>query len=99
MDIMTVQSDLVATRRLEGLGKISLKVVTDGRGGGVEVACDPVGVPPGKWVITTRGTAARYAAGDASVLTDLTICGIIDNWETDQHQPLVSKKEGDSPNG
>ena len=79
MDIMSVQSDLVATRRLEGLGGISLKVVTDGQGG-IEVACDPVGVPPGKWVITTRGTSARYATGSSSVLTDLTICGIIDNW-------------------
>lgn len=93
MDIMSVQSDLVATRRLEGLGGISLKVVTDGHGG-IEVACDPVGVPPGKWVITTRGTAARYAAGSSSVLTDLTICGIIDNWKAHQHEPLVSKNKG-----
>lgn len=98
MDIMTVQSDLVATRRLEELGGISLKVVTDGRGG-IEVACDPVGVPPGKWVITTRGTAARYAAGSSSVLTDLTICGIIDNWKADQRPSLVSNTKGDSPNG
>lgn len=83
MDIMTVHSDLVATRRLEGLGGTSLKVVTDGRGG-IEVACDPVGVPPGKQVIATRGTAARYAAGSGSMIADLTICGIIDNWEMDQ---------------
>jgi ethanolamine utilization protein EutN len=81
MDIMIVRSDLVATRRLEGLGGISLKVLTDERGG-VEVACDPVGVPPGRWVIATRGTAARYAAGSSKALSDLTICGIIDNWET-----------------
>jgi ethanolamine utilization protein EutN len=89
VDIMTVRSELVATRRLEGLGGISLKVVTDERGA-VEVACDPVGVPPGKWVIATRGTAARYAAGSGRVLSDLTICGIIDNWNTHQQQVLES---------
>jgi len=84
MDVLNVRSDLVATRRLEGLGGISLKVVADEQGG-IEVACDPVGVPPGKWVIATRGTAARYATGDSAMLTDLTICGIIDHWKSDQH--------------
>lgn len=98
MDVMSVVSDLVATRRLEGLRGISLKVVTDGKGG-IEVACDPVGVPPGKWVITTRGTAARYATGNRSALTDLTICGIIDNWERSERDALASNKEGVTLNG
>lgn len=80
MEIMRVQSDLVATRRVDGLKKISLRVLTDGQGR-LNVACDPVGVPPGKWVFTVSGSAARYAAGDYQVLTDLTIAGIIDRWE------------------
>jgi ethanolamine utilization protein EutN len=29
------------------------------------------------------GSAARYAAGNFEVLTDLTIGGIIDQWEAD----------------
>jgi len=31
-------------------------------------------------VFLTTGTAARFAAGDYDVLTDLTICGVIDQW-------------------
>ena len=51
--------------------------------GNLSVACDPVGVPPGKWVFTVSGSAARYAAGDFKVHTDLTIAGIIDHWDTE----------------
>lgn len=80
MEIMKVTSELVATRRSPGLKNLSLRVLTDARGA-LSVACDPVGVPPGKWVFTVSGSAARYAAGDAQVLTDLTIAGIIDRWE------------------
>jgi carboxysome peptide B len=79
MEIMRVETDLVATRRIDGLKKMSLRVLTDAKGNR-SVACDPVGVPPGKWVFTVGGSAARYAAGDFKVLTDLTIAGIIDNW-------------------
>ncbi len=79
MEIMRVESDLVATRRVDGLKTMSLRVLTDAKGNR-SVACDPVGVPPGKWVFTVGGSAARYAAGDYKVLTDLTIAGIIDNW-------------------
>ncbi len=79
MEIMRVESDLVATRRIDGLKTMSLRVLTDAKGNR-SVACDPVGVPPGKWVFTVGGSAARYAAGDYKVLTDLTIAGIIDNW-------------------
>jgi carboxysome peptide B len=79
MEIMRVESDLVATRRVDGLKKMSLRVLTDAKGNR-NVACDPVGVPPGKWVFTVGGSAARYAAGDYKILTDLTIAGIIDNW-------------------
>lgn len=79
MEIMRVESDLVATRRVDGLKTMSLRVLTDAKGNR-SVACDPVGVPPGKWVFTVGGSAARYAAGDYKALTDLTIAGIIDNW-------------------
>ncbi|WP_291525460.1 carboxysome peptide B [Acidithiobacillus sp.] len=77
MDIMRVVSDLVATRRIPGLKNSSLRVLADAKGK-LNVACDPVGVPPGKWVITVSGSAARYAAGNYKILTDLTIAGIID---------------------
>jgi len=48
------------------------------------VAVDPVGVREGNWVFTASGSAARFAAGDFEILTDLTIGGIIDNWQSDQ---------------
>ena len=73
-------SDLVCTRRAEGLYSASLRVLRDAKGK-FSVAVDPVGVPPGKWVFTMSGTSARYAAGDFRVTTDLTIGGIIDGWD------------------
>ncbi len=82
MDIMCVVSELVATRRIPGLQSISLRVLTDAEGK-LSVAADPVGVPPGKWVIAVSGSAARYATGDYRTLTDLTIAGIIDHWDPD----------------
>lgn len=82
MEIMQVRSDLVASRRTPGLKNQSLRVLADAKGG-LSVACDPVGVPPGKWVFTVSGSAARHAVGDTKVLTDLTIAGIIDNWDPD----------------
>jgi microcompartment protein CcmK/EutM len=39
-----------------------------------------VGAKEGDWVFLTTGTAARFAAGDYDILTDLTICGVIDQW-------------------
>lgn len=85
MEIMRVESDLVATRRVPGLKNMSLRVLADAKGA-LSVACDPVGVPPGKWVFTVSGSAARYAAGDVKVLTDLTIAGIIDHWDDEESQ-------------
>ena len=82
MDILQAESPLVCTRRVAGLKHISLRVLRDARGKRV-VAVDPVGVRPGNWVFTASGSAARYAAGDFGILTDLTIAGIIDNWEAD----------------
>lgn len=79
MDIMRVVDDLVCTRRAPGLQANALRVLTN-QEGVFAVATDPVGVPPGKWVFTTSGSAARLAMSDPTTLTDLTICGIIDNW-------------------
>jgi microcompartment protein CcmK/EutM len=45
------------------------------------VASDAVGAPPGKWVFTTLGSAARLAMPDPATTTDLKICGIIDGWD------------------
>jgi carboxysome peptide B len=80
MEIMRVVDELVCTRRVPGLGAESLRVLEDQKGA-LSVATDPVGVPIGKWVFTTSGSAARYAMKDVAVTTDLTICGIIDNWD------------------
>jgi carboxysome peptide B len=79
MEILKVVSPLVCTSRVPGLQKVELKILQDG-GGKLQVAVDPVGTRPGNWVFTASGSAARYAAG-FEVLTDLTICGIIDFWD------------------
>jgi len=80
MEILRVESPLVCTRRIAGLKQVSLRVLRDAATGRRQVAVDPVGVRPGNWVFTISGSGARYAAGDFSVLTDLTIGGIIDHW-------------------
>ncbi len=80
MELLQVVGDLVCTRRVEGLYSASLRVLRNAKGR-LSVGVDPVGVPPGRWVFAATGTAARYAAGDHGVLTDLTICGIIDGWD------------------
>ena len=80
MEIMRVRDDLVCTRRVPGLKTASLRVL-ESQSGGLMVATDPVGVPVGKWVFTSSGSAARWAMNDYEVTTDLTICGIIDHWE------------------
>jgi carboxysome peptide B len=81
MDILQVETSLVCTRRAEGLQHMSLRVLRDASGR-QHVAVDPVGAREGNWVFTLSGSAARYATGDFGVLTDLTIGGIIDLWET-----------------
>lgn len=82
MEIMQVVEPLVCTRRVDGLHDISLRVLRDCYGK-PQVAVDSVGTNPGNWVFTSSGSAARYAAGDFRILTDLTICGIIDFWESE----------------
>jgi ethanolamine utilization protein EutN len=82
MEILQVESALVCTRRIDGLQAISLRVLRS-TSGSRQVAVDPVGAREGNWVYTVSGSAARYAAGNFEVLTDLTIGGIIDQWEAE----------------
>lgn len=81
MEILQVVDELVTTSRVPGLKQMSLRVVTDGTGK-LSVATDPIGVPPGKWVFTAGGSAARHGTGDFEIHTDLTILGIIDFWDS-----------------
>ena len=85
MEILQVTDPLVCTRRVKGLRDISLRVLRD-MNGQIQVAVDPIGVRPGNWVFTASGSAARYAAGDFRIHTDLTIAGIIDFWDADSGQ-------------
>jgi carboxysome peptide B len=87
MEIFQVESSLVCTRRIDGLNQTSLRVLRN-LAGKLMVATDPIGARRGNYVFTVSGSAARYAQGDFSVLTDLTIGGIIDHWEegTDSHE-------------
>ncbi|MEZ5449002.1 MAG: carboxysome peptide B [Thiolinea sp.] len=80
MEIMQVKAEMVTTRRVPGLKHASLRVLKTLKGG-LLVATDPIGVPAGKWVFTSSGSAARFGMGDAEIQTDLTILGIIDYWE------------------
>lgn len=80
MDILQVEDTLVCTRRIEGLKQAKLRVLKDAKGKRV-VAIDPVGANKGNFVFTISGSAARHAADDYKILTDLTIGGIIDHWQ------------------
>ena len=82
MDIYQAEDTMVCTSRIPGLKQTNLRVLRGLKGNKV-VATDVVGVRKGNWVFTVSGSAARYAAGDFEVLTDLTIGGIIDNWHED----------------
>jgi len=86
MEIMQVESPLVCTRRIDGLRYSSLRILRDSNGK-QNVAVDTVGARQGNWVFTVSGSAARHAVGDFTVLTDLTIGGIIDNWQQDEVTP------------
>ncbi len=83
MKIQRILSDLVSTHRISSLAHKSLRVVEDDSGD-LEVALDPVGTRPGDFVITISTSAARHAAGDYSITTDLTIGGIIDHWSEER---------------
>ncbi|MCW9079597.1 MAG: carboxysome peptide B [Gammaproteobacteria bacterium] len=79
MQILQVEGSLVCTSRIEGMKHSVFRIVRDANGKR-QVATDPVGAKPGNWVFLASGSAARFAAGDFEILTDLTIAGIIDEW-------------------
>ena len=79
MQILQVEESLTCTYRIEGMKYSTFRVVRDEMGKRM-VATDPVGAREGNWVFVVSGSAARYAAGDFEILTDLTIGGIIDYW-------------------
>ena len=79
MQILQVEGSLVCTSRIDGLKHTVFRVVRDASGQR-QAATDPVGAKPGDWVYLASGSAARFAAGNFEILTDLTIAGIIDQW-------------------
>ena len=80
MQIVRVVSDLVTTKRTFWLSAKALRVVEDASGN-LEVALDPLGAKIGDFVFTIGVSAARIAAGNPKITTDLTIGGIIDHWD------------------
>ncbi|HID01481.1 MAG TPA: carboxysome peptide B [Piscirickettsiaceae bacterium] len=80
MEICQVQKDIVLTSRVDGMGHLPVKVLKS-VSGGLSAALDPIGVRDGDWVFTIANSAARDAAGSKKIITDLTIGGIIDNWQ------------------
>jgi carboxysome peptide B len=83
MQIHRVVRDLVTTKRNFWLAAKSLRVVEDHKGN-LEVALDPIGAKPGDFVVTIGVSAARIAAGNPKITTDLTIGGIIDRWDEER---------------
>jgi carboxysome peptide B len=83
MQIHRVVRDLVTTKRNFWLSAKPLRVVEDALGN-LEVALDPIGTKPGDFVVTIGFSAARTAAGNPKITTDLTIGGIIDHWDEQQ---------------
>lgn len=79
MKIVKVLKPLVSTNRIPGFEHKHLQVVQDGSA--KAVAVDAVGATPGDWVICVGSSAAREAAGSKEYPSDLTIVGIIDDWD------------------
>lgn len=79
MKIVQVLKPLVSTNRIPEMEHKHLQVVLDGSS--KAVAVDAIGCAPGDWVICVGSSAAREAAGTKSYPSDLTIVGIIDNWQ------------------
>jgi ethanolamine utilization protein EutN len=83
MLIQRVVRDMVTSKRNFWLAAKSLRVVEDHLGN-LEVALDPIGTKPGDFVVTIGISAARIAAGNPKITTDLTIGGIIDHWDEER---------------
>jgi carboxysome peptide B len=82
MEIMQVMGSLICTQRVEGFAHLNLRILRTPKGK-LNVAVDPIGASIGNWVFTASGSAARFATGNADLVTDLTIGGIIDQWSPD----------------
>jgi len=81
MKIFKVVKTLVSTNRIAMMDHKPLLVVTEKEGGTPQVAVDPIGCKPGDYVLCCGSSAARDATGKKGYPSDLTIVGIIDNWE------------------
>lgn len=81
MEIHQVKRELVLTCRLENMGHLPVKVL-ESMSGATLAAMDPIGCKPGDYVFTIANSAARDAAGNKKYLTDLTVGGIIDDWQS-----------------
>ncbi len=95
MEINQVVGSLVCTHRVSGLDHCALRILKD-RKGKLQVATDPIGTRDGNWVFTVSGSAGRYAMGNPEILTDLTIGGIIDEWDPDEGaaaQPAAAEQQ------
>jgi len=80
MEIFQVVGSLVCTCRHPGLHQLPLRVLRDSKGK-IQVAVDTIGSCKGSWVFAISGTAGRLALDDKSLLSDLTIGGVIDSWD------------------
>ncbi len=83
MEIFQVAGAIVCTHRHEGMEKLPLRLLKNQKGKYM-VAVDTIGSRTGNWVYTISGSAARLALPDKSLITDLTIGGVIENWETEE---------------
>jgi carboxysome peptide A len=81
MKIFKVEKTLVSTNRIAMMDYKPLLVVVEKEGGTPQVAVDPIGCKPGDWVLCCGSSAARDATGTKAYPSDLTIVGIIDQWE------------------
>ena len=76
MMICRVVGSIVCSCRIDGLKHTIFRLVESESG--LQQAADG-GRKSGGGFLTT-GTAARFATGDYEVLTDLAVCGVIDQW-------------------
>ncbi|AEG32319.1 carboxysome peptide A [Thiomicrospira cyclica] len=81
MKIYQVDRAIVSTNRIASMDHKPLLLVRERADGTPMVAVDAVGCKPGDWVLCVGSSAARDATGTKAYPSDLTIVGIIDNWE------------------
>lgn len=86
MEILQVVGPVVCTERHPKLYNSSLRLLRD-RNGKYQVAVDTCHAHKGNWVFVVSGSAARNGYGDPSIVTDLIIGGIIDEWDEEPEQP------------